>query len=137
MPQKKDVRGNAAGVPRAQRRERRRRRPLRTGTASTVQAWLGWSTIRLSKHPQAVNTWSIEHTSAPRTSLPGVRSARRAPWRPSRGPAGAKPAQPLAAQNAELRRRLTRSESELEQARRVIEAQGNVCALLGELHGPR
>jgi hypothetical protein len=38
---------------------------------------------------------------------------------------------------AELRRRLTRSESELEKARRVIEAQGNVCALLGELHGPR
>jgi len=40
-------------------------------------------------------------------------------------------------ENAELRRRLTRSETELEKARRVIAVQGNVCALLGELHEPR
>ena len=52
-------------------------------------------------------------------------------------PRGRRPADPLTAENAELRRRLARSETELEKARRVIEAQGNVCALLGELHGPR
>ena len=50
---------------------------------------------------------------------------------------GRKPADPLVSENAELRRRLTRTQTELEMARRVIEAQGNVCALLGELHGPR
>ena len=40
-------------------------------------------------------------------------------------------------ENAELQRRLTRTETELEKARRVIEVQGNVCALLGELFEPR
>jgi transposase-like protein len=46
---------------------------------------------------------------------------------------GRKPADPLLTEIAELRQRLTRTESELELARRVIEAQGNVCALLGEV----
>jgi hypothetical protein len=36
-----------------------------------------------------------------------------------------------------LRRRLERSEAELAKARRVIEVQGNVSALLGELLEPR
>jgi len=76
----------------------------------------------------------------------GLYSSHLSTWRAQREagslealarPRGRKPADPLAAENAELRRRLARSESELEQARRVIEAQGNVCALLGELHGPR
>jgi|SRR5450759_1253773 transposase len=52
-------------------------------------------------------------------------------------PRGRTKAEPLETQNAELRRRLVRTEAELETARRVIEVQGNVCALLGELHGPR
>lgn len=76
----------------------------------------------------------------------GLYSSHLSVWRAQREagslealarPRGRQPAEPLVAQNAELRRRLARSESELEQARRVIEAQGNVCALLGELHGPR
>jgi hypothetical protein len=76
----------------------------------------------------------------------GLYSSHLSTWRGQREagvlealsrPRGRRPAEPLAAENAELRRRLTRSESELEKARRVIEAQGNVCALLGELHGPR
>jgi len=50
---------------------------------------------------------------------------------------GRKPADPLLAENAELRRCLTRTEAELEKARRVIEVQGNVSALLGELVRPR
>jgi transposase-like protein len=36
-----------------------------------------------------------------------------------------------------LRRRAERAEAELEKARKVIEVQGNVSALLGELLGPR
>jgi transposase len=52
-------------------------------------------------------------------------------------PRGCTKAEPLEAENAELRRRLSHTEAELEKARRVIEVQGNVCALLGELHGPR
>lgn len=50
---------------------------------------------------------------------------------------GRKPADPLERENALLRRRLERTEAELEKAHRVIEVQGNVSALLGELLGPR
>jgi hypothetical protein len=38
---------------------------------------------------------------------------------------------------AALRRRAERAEADLEKARRVIEVQGNVSALLGELLEPR
>jgi transposase len=48
-------------------------------------------------------------------------------------PRGRKPGHPLEAENAKLRRRLERTEGELEKARKVIEVQGNVSALLGEL----
>jgi transposase len=41
------------------------------------------------------------------------------------------------AENAELRRCLERTEAELAKARKVIEVQGNVSALLGELLEPR
>jgi transposase len=50
---------------------------------------------------------------------------------------GRKPADRRDAENAALRRRLERAEAELERARRVIEVQGNVSALLGELLEPR
>ncbi len=50
---------------------------------------------------------------------------------------GRKPADWRDAENAVLRRRLERAEAELEKARRVIEVQGNVSALLGELLEPR
>ena len=50
---------------------------------------------------------------------------------------GRKPPHPLEAENAGLRRRLERAEAELEKARRVIEVQGNVSALLGQLLEPR
>ena len=76
----------------------------------------------------------------------GLYSSHLSVWRRQRDqgalealsrPRGRKPTEPLEAENAELRRRLVRTEAELEKARRVIEVQGNVCALLGELHGPR
>lgn len=44
---------------------------------------------------------------------------------------------PLERENAELRRRVDRAEAELTKARKVIEVQGNVSALLGELLKPR
>jgi transposase-like protein len=52
-------------------------------------------------------------------------------------PRGRTPADPREAQIAGLRRRAERAEAELDQARRVIEVQGNVSALLGELLEPR
>jgi transposase len=52
-------------------------------------------------------------------------------------PRGRRPAHPLEVENAELRRRAERAEAELEKARRVIEVQGNVSALLGQLLEPR
>lgn len=48
---------------------------------------------------------------------------------------GRKPADPLEAENAELRRRAERAEAELAKARKVIEVQGNVSALLEDLLG--
>ena len=46
---------------------------------------------------------------------------------------GRKKSHPLRAENEKLRRRAKRAEAELEKARRVIEVQGNVSALLEEL----
>jgi len=76
----------------------------------------------------------------------GLYSSHLSTWRRQRDegalealsrPRGRKPADPLERENAELRRRAERAESELAKARRVIEVQGNVCALLGELSEPR
>jgi len=50
-------------------------------------------------------------------------------------PRGRKPADPRDARIAGLQRRLERTEGELQKARRVIEVQGNVSALLEQLLG--
>ena len=52
-------------------------------------------------------------------------------------PRGRKPAPALEVENAHLRRRLAEAEAELVTARKVIEVQGNVSALLGQLLEPR
>ena len=52
-------------------------------------------------------------------------------------PRGRPKPNPLEAENARLQRRLERAEGELAKARRVIEVQGNVSALLGELLKPK
>lgn len=52
-------------------------------------------------------------------------------------PRGRPKADPREAQIAGLQRRLERVERELEKAHRVIEVQGNVSALLGDLLEPR
>jgi transposase len=48
---------------------------------------------------------------------------------------GRKAADPIEKENAELRRRAERAEAELAKARKVIEVQGNVSALLEDLLG--
>ena len=48
---------------------------------------------------------------------------------------GRRPADPIEKENAELRRRAERAEAELAKARKVIEVQGNVSALLEDLLG--
>lgn len=76
----------------------------------------------------------------------GLYSSLLSEWRKQRDagslqalsrPRGRKPPHPLEAENAKLRRRLERTEGELEKARKVIDVQGNVSALLGELLEPR
>jgi len=52
-------------------------------------------------------------------------------------PRGRAASDPRDAQITSLRRRAERAEAELAKARRVIEVQGNVSALLGELLEPR
>jgi len=52
-------------------------------------------------------------------------------------PRGRPKADPREAQIAALKRRLERAEAELAKAHRVIEVQGNVSALLGDLLEPR
>lgn len=48
-------------------------------------------------------------------------------------PAGRTPADPLERENVQLRRRVDRLEGELDRARRVIEVQGKLSALLEQL----
>lgn len=76
----------------------------------------------------------------------GLYSSHLVDWRRARDagalealgrPRGRKPPNPLEAENAELRRRAERAEAELSRAKRVIEVQGNVSALLGELLEPK
>ncbi len=52
-------------------------------------------------------------------------------------PRGRRKADPRDGEIARLRRRAERAETELEKARKVIEVQGNVSALLGQLLVPR
>ncbi len=76
----------------------------------------------------------------------GLYSSHQAEWRKQRDagslkalsrPRGRKPADGRDAQIAALQRRAERAEAELRKARKVIEVQGNVSALLGELLEPR
>ncbi len=76
----------------------------------------------------------------------GLYSSHLAEWRKQRKagsikalsrPRGRKPADRRDAQIAVLVRRAERAEAELRKARKVIEVQGNVSALLGQLLEPR
>ena len=71
----------------------------------------------------------------------GLYSSHLSSWRRQRDKGelgrkrGRKGADPLEKENAELRRRAERAETELAKARKVIEVQGNVSALLEDLLG--
>jgi transposase len=76
----------------------------------------------------------------------GLYSSNLVAWRRQRDagsvnalsqPRGRKPADPRDAQITALQRRAQRAEAELQKARKVIEVQGNVSALLGELLEPK
>ena len=76
----------------------------------------------------------------------GLYSSNLTKWRRQRDegalealsrPRGRHPAPALEVENAQLRRRLAEAETELATARKVIEVQGNVSALLGQLVEPR
>ncbi len=76
----------------------------------------------------------------------GLYSSLLSEWRKQRDagslealgrPRGRKPGDPRDARIAALERRLERTEDELAKARKVIEVQGNVSALLGELLEPK
>ena len=75
----------------------------------------------------------------------GLYSSHLSEWRKQRDagalvafakPRGRPAADPRDAQIGNLRRRAERAEAELEKARRVIQVQGNVSALLGQLLEP-
>jgi len=153
--QRKDVRGNGDGGPRA---------PRAVGEQSEGVAVAGAlpraSGPELIERPQR-RRFSAEYKLAVLREADGLTapgavgallrreglySSHLSTWRRQREagaleafsrPRGRKPADPLEKENAELRRCLTRAETELEKARRVIEVQGEVCALLGELVEPR
>ena len=153
--QRKDVRGNGAGGPGAQRAVGERS----AGAAGRV-APSAPPDPEFVERPQR-RRFTAEYKiavlcEADGLSRPGeigallrregLYSSHLSTWRGQREegalgalsrPRGRRPADPLAVKNAELQRRLTRTETELEKARRVIEVQGNVCALLGELFEPR
>ena len=76
----------------------------------------------------------------------GLYSSLLSEWRKQRDagslealgrPRGRKPPDPRDARITALERRLERTEGELAKARKVIEVQGNVSALLGELLEPK
>ena len=76
----------------------------------------------------------------------GLYSSLLSEWRKQRDagslealgrPRGRKPPDPRDARITALERRLERAEGELAKARKVIEVQGNVSALLGELLEPK
>ena len=75
----------------------------------------------------------------------GLYSSLLSEWRKQRDrgalaalarPRGRRKPHPLEAENTHLRQRAERAEAELAKARKVIEVQGNVSALLGELLEP-
>ena len=126
------ARGAPTGVPDPELAERPKRRRftaeyklriLREADALTKQGEVGALLRREGLYSSHLSTWRHQRDEG---ALKGL--ARK------RGP---KPADPREAENAKLRRRLERTESELAKAKRVIEVQGNVSALLGDLLEPK
>ena len=119
----------AAPDPELVERPRRRRfsaeyklRVLREAQGCTRPGEIGALPRREGLYTSHLTAWRKQRY---RGALKALSSAR-----------GRKPADPRDAQIAGLRRRAERAEAELEKAQRVIEVQGIVSALLGELLEP-
>ena len=96
---------------------------LQAADACTQPGEIGALLRREGLYTSHLSAWRKQHDEGALDAL-GRRRGRRA-------------AHPLERENAELRRRVERTEAELAKARKVIEVQGNVSALLGELLRPR
>jgi transposase-like protein len=124
--------GARAGVPDPELVERARRRRfsaeyklriLREAEACTRPGEIGALLRREGLYSSHLTAWRKQRDQGALAALERARGRRRP--------------NPLAADNARLRRRAERAEGELAKARKVIEVQGNVSALLGELLRPR
>ena len=111
-------------------RARRRRfsaeykqRILREAEGCTQSGELGALLRREGLYSSHLSVWRKQRDEGARAALARSRGRRKA--------------HPLETQNTELRRRAERAETELAKARKVIEVQGNVSALLVELLEPR
>jgi len=98
-------------------------RVLREADAATKQGEIGALLRREGLYSSHLSSWRRQREEGALSAL-----ARK------RGP---KPADRREAEIAALRRRAERTEAELVKARRVIEVQGNVSALLGDLLKPK
>ena len=112
-------------------RPRRRRftaeyklRVLREAEACTRKGEIGAMLRREGLYTSHLTGWRKQRDAG---ALVGLAPRKRGP----RGPS------PEQVENEALRRRLDRTEAELETARRVIEVQGNVSALLEDLLAPK
>jgi transposase-like protein len=98
-------------------------RILREAEACTRPGEIGALLRREGLYTSHLSEWRKQRDQGALEAL-GRRRGRRKPH-------------PLEAENEKLRKRAERAETELERARKVIEVQGNVSALLGELLKPR
>ncbi len=97
-------------------------RILREADACTKQGEVGALLRREGLYSSHLSSWRRQRDEGALTALTRKR--------------GPKPADRRAAEIAALERRAERAESELAKAQRVIEVQGNVSALLGDLLEP-
>jgi transposase len=97
-------------------------RILQAADACSKPGEIGAMLRREGLYTSHLSDWRRQRDEGALTALDRLRGRRRP--------------NPLESENAELRRRLERAEADLAKARKVIEVQGNVSALLGELMGP-
>ena len=122
-------RGEAPDPELADRARRRRftavykQRILKEADACKEPGELGALLRREALYSSHLTTWRKQRDEGAHAALNRLRGRKRL--------------HPLEVETKALRRRAERAEAELAKARKVIEVQGNVSALLGELLGPR
>lgn len=98
-------------------------RILQEAERCTQPGALGALLRREGLYSSHLSTWRKQRDQGALVAL-GTRRGRKKPH-------------PLETENAQLRERVSRIEADLEKARQVIEVQGNVSALLGEVLTPK